>query len=252
MTQARNTAATGLEAQQQRMDIIAANLANDNTAGYKATRADFKDALYTGMVDPVGNPEANNLRKGTGVLLNATGRDLTDGATQTTGRALDFSLSGEGYFVVQGADGGRLYTRNGHFSVSPENGQNYLVDDQGRYVLSVQGQRISVSGQGEISVRADGMISVGGQTAGQLALMDFNNPQGLSAAGDSCFQESAASGAPRTAQTCQVAQGSLEGSNVDVGEEMTLMIRAQRAYTMAGKALQTADDMDGLANSIRQ
>lgn len=252
MMQARTTAATGLEAQQQRMDIIAANLANDNTTGYKAARADFKDALYTNMKDPVDNAEANNLRKGSGVLLNATGRDLTDGATQTTGRALDFSLSGEGYFVVQGADGGQLYTRNGHFSVSSENGQNYLVDDQGHYVLSTQGQRISVTGQGELSVRADGTLSVGGQTVGQLARVDFSNPQGLSAVGDSCFEETAASGAPRAAENCEVAQGSLEASNVDVGEEMTLMIRAQRAYTMAGKALQTADDMDGLANSIRQ
>lgn len=252
MMQARNTAATGLTAQQQRMDIIAANLANDNTTGYKAARADFKDALYANMKDPVDNPEANNLRKGSGVILNATGRDLSDGATQTTGRALDFSLSGEGYFVVQGTDGGRLYTRNGHFSVSPENGQNYLVDDQGHYVLSTQGQRISVTGQGELSVRPDGTLLVGTQTVGKLALMDFSSPQGLSAAGDSCFQETAASGAPAAAQNCKVAQGSLEASNVDLGEEMTLMIRAQRAYSMAGKALQTADDMDGLANSIRQ
>lgn len=251
MMQARNTAATGLVAQQQRIDIIAANLANENTTGYKAARADFKDALYVSMKDPVGNAEANNLRKGSGVILNTTGRDLSDGTAQTTGRSLDFSLSGEGYFTVQGADGGLLYTRNGHFSISPENGQNYLVDENGQYVLSTQGQRISVGSGEDLSVRTDGTLSVGGQTVGKLAIADFVNPQGLSAAGNSCFQETAASGAPRAAQNCETEQGSLEASNVNLGKEMTLMIRAQRAYTMTGKALQTADDMDGLANTIR-
>lgn len=251
MMQATQTAATGLAAQQQRMDIIAANLANDDTTGYKAARADFKDALYTRMKDPVGDAEANNLRKGSGVILNATGRDFSDGAAQTTGRALDFSLTGQGYFTVQNPNGGVLYTRNGHFSVSSENGQNYLVDDNGHDVLSSQGQKISVTGQGEISVRADGALSVGGRAVGQIGIVNFSNPQGLLAAGDSCFQESAASGAPQVARNCQVAQGSLEASNVDLSQEMTLMIRAQRAYSMAGKALQTADDMDGLANSVR-
>lgn len=251
MMQARNTAATGLVAQQQRMDVIAANLANENTTGYKAARADFKDALYVRMKDPAGNAEANNLRKGSGVILNATGRDLSDGAAQTTGRSLDFSLSGEGYFTVRGADGGLLYTRDGHFSISPENGRNYLVDEDGRYVLSTQGQKISVGSGENLSVKTDGTLAVGGRTVGTLAIADFSNPQGLSAAGGSCFQETAASGAPRAARSCEVEQGSLEASNVNLGEEMTLMIRAQRAYTMAGKALQTADDMDGLADSIR-
>lgn len=251
MMQATQTAASGLTAQQQRMDVIAANLANDNTTGYKAARADFKDALYTRMRTPVGNAEANNLRRGSGVILNATGRDLSDGSVQTTGRSLDFSLTGSGYFTVENPDGGVLYTRDGHFSISSENGQSYLTDDSGHYVLSARGQRISVTGEGKLSVRADGTLFVGGREIARFGIADFTNPQGLLAAGESCYRESVDSGAPRAARSCQVAQGSLEASNVNLGEEMTLMIRAQRAYSMAGKALQTADDMDGLANSIQ-
>lgn len=251
MLQATQTAATGLRAQQTRMDTIAANIANENTVGYKAARVDFKDALYTRMKDPVGTSEKNNLLRGSGVLLNATGRDLTNGTLQTTDSSLDFSITGEGYFTLENGNGERMYTRNGHFSVSEENGRNYLVNENGYYVLSNRGQRIELAGTGDVSVSEDGTLTRGGRTIAQLGITEFANPQGLDAAGNSCFQATAASGRTRAAQNAKISQGSLESSNVNLGEEMTLMIRAQRVYTMAGKALQTADDMDGLANNLR-
>jgi flagellar basal-body rod protein FlgG len=251
MMQATQTAASGMRAQQTRLDTIAANVANVSTIGYKSARADFKDALYTKIKDPVGDSDANNLLRGTGVVLSATGRDFSDGSPQTTGAELDFSISGDGFFMLENGAGERLYTRNGNFAVSVENGGNYLVNADGDYVLSDQGQRIKIPNTGGISVTADGTLSSGGTEVAKLGIADFDNAEGLSAAGDSCFRETAASGTAYAAQNAQVAQGSLESSNVDLGEEMTLLMRAQRVYSLSSKALQTADEMDGLANNMR-
>lgn len=252
MMQASKTAASGLQAQQERLDLIAADIANVNTVGYKSARADFKDALYTRMVNPAdGQSEADNLLRGSGVILSATNRDFSDGATQETGEELDFSLSKTGFFMLENGNGEHVYTRNGNFSISEENGSRYLVNADGYYVLSKEGTRIRMPGSGSISVSEDGTLSYSGRPFSSLAVMTFNNPDGLSAVGNSCYQETATSGGAYTALNAGVSQGSLEGSNVDLGEDLTLLMRAQRAYSLAGKALQTADDMDGLANNMR-
>lgn len=250
--QAGRTAATGLRAQQERLDTIAANIANVNTTGYKSARADFKDALYTQMINAAdGLSTEHNLLRGTGVVLNATGRDFSGGAMQTTGGKLDFSLSGEGFFMLEGNAGERLYTRDGSFTVSEENGNSYLVSADGHYVLSGQGTRIQLPGNGAVSVDGSGILSYEGQPFSNLAVMQFSNPEGLRAVGNSCFSATGASGNAYATRNTEVLQGSLEGSNVDLGQEMALLIRTQRVYSMAGKALQTADEMDGLANNMR-
>lgn len=251
MIQATQTAASGLRAQQSRLDVIAANIANVNTVGYKSARADFQDALYTRIKDPVGNSEANNLLRGSGVILSSTGRDFSDGAAQETDGDLDFSLSNGGFFMLEDGQGERLYTRNGSFSLSEEGGKSYLVNADGDYVLSNQGTRISIPSTGAISVTEDGTLSCGGTKVADLGVVEFENAQGLRAVGDSCFQETADSGSLYVAQGAKVTQGSLEKSNVDLGQEMTLMMRTQRAYTLTSRALQTADEMDGLANNMR-
>lgn len=252
MMQASRTAASGLEAQQERLDIIAADIANVNTVGYKSARADFKDALYTRMVNPVdGQSEADNLLRGSGVILSATNRDFSDGSVQDTGAELDFSLSGSGFFVLENSNGERVYTRNGNFSVSEENGHRYLVNADGYYVLSKGGTRIQLPDSGSISTSENGTLSSSGKPFSSLAVETFNNPDGLNSVGNSCYQETAASGGAYAAMNVKVSQGSLEASNVDLGEDLTLLMRAQRAYSLAGKALQTADDMDGLANNMR-
>lgn len=250
--QAGKTAATGLRAQQERLDTIAVNIANVNTTGYKSARADFKDALYTRMINAAdGLSTEHNLLRGTGVILNTTGRDFSGGAVQTTGAKLDFSLSGDGFFMLEGNSGERLYTRNGSFTVSEESQGSYLVSADGHYVLSNQGNRIQLPGNGAISVDKSGTLSYKGQPISNLAVMQFSNPEGLRAVGNSCFEETGASGSSYTARNTEVLQGNLEGSNVDLGQEMALLIRTQRVYSMTGKALQTADEMDGLANNMR-
>ena len=252
MMQATSAAASGLQAQQERLDIIAANIANVNTVGYKSARADFKDALYSRMQNPAdGLSVEENLLKGSGVILSGTGRDFTDGAAQSTGVQTDMALSGSGFFMLQDDGGDAVYTRNGNFSLSEENGSLYLVNADGNYVLSDQGTRIQVPGDGSFHVSADGTLSHEGEAFSKLAVVQFDNPEGLDDVGNSCYRETAASGGAYRASDAGVTQGSLENSNVDLGQEMTLLMRAQRAYSLAGKALQTADEMDGLANNMR-
>jgi len=246
-------AATGLKSQQTRLDTIAANIANINTVGYKSQRVDFKDALYKAMDTPVGNSEAGNLRTGSGVLLGATTTDVSEGTVSETGNPLDFALNGKGYFTVQTPTGETLYTRNGDFQISVENGASYLVTAQGYYVLDSAGKRIQLpqDSTSDISVTESGVLKVEDTTIADLGITSFPNPDGLDAAGDTCYRATQVSGTAAPAGQVTVKQGRLEQSNVDLAQEMTLLIRSQRAYSLASKALQTADDMKGLANNIR-
>jgi flagellar basal-body rod protein FlgG len=250
--QAIYTAGSGLRSQQTRLDTIAANIANSDTVGYKSTRADFRDALYSLMDSPAADSEGANLHVGSGVLLNATATDFAEGSLSPTGRLLDFAIQGSGFFSVMNPAGDTLYTRNGSFSVSTEDGANYLVTAQGDYVLDTNGDRIAIpDGAAEISVSKDGGLSASGQQFAVLGITGFSNPDGLSAAGDSCYTATDTSGEPVPAEKVTITQGSLENSNVDLAQEMTLLIRSQRAYSLASRALQTADDMEGLANNMR-
>lgn len=250
--QAIYSAASGLKCQQTRLDTIAANLANSNTAGYKSSRVEFRDALYTAMDSPAGDAEQANLLAGSGVLINATSASFSDGTLTNTGAPLDFAISGSGFFTVADAGGEVSYTRNGSFSVSADG--NYLVTAQGLYVLDREGNRISLpADRTGLRVSSDGVLSVdGGGEIAAIGIAEFQNPDGLLAVGNTCFQETAVSGGPMFAGTdASVVQGSLENSNVDMAQEMALLIRSQRAYSLSSRALQTADDMEGLANNIR-
>jgi len=251
MMQATQTAATGMRAQQTRLDTIANNISNINTVGYRSSRTDFKTALYARMKDPVGDSAKQNLLKGTGVVVGSTDRDFSDGSVQGTDAELDFAITGKGFFTEENENGEQLYSRNGHFSLSSEDGNNYLVNANGYYVLSDSGQRISIPTGSTVSVDEDGTLACDGVPVARLGLADFTNQEGLEDVGNSCFQETANSGTPYQAETARITQASLEKSNVELGEEMTLMMRAQRTYSLASKALQTADEMDGLANNMR-
>jgi flagellar basal-body rod protein FlgG len=245
------TAASGLNGQQMRLDTIAANIANSNTPGYKSTRVDFKDALYTTMENPTGANEAVNLEAGTGIVISATTTDFTDGALISTGQPLDFAITGEGFFTVQNENGETLYTRNGSFGISPIDGENYLVTSQGYFVLDSDGNRITIpEGVSDLSVTGAGVMYDAEGEFGRLGLVNFSNPDGLDPVGDTCFRATEASGLAEAGDNIAVMQGSIEGSNVNLASELTLLIRSQRAYSLASRALQTADDMEGLANNM--
>ncbi|HHU22246.1 MAG TPA: flagellar hook-basal body protein [Clostridiales bacterium] len=250
--QAIYTAATGLKAQQNRLDTIAANISNVNTVGYKSTRVDFKDALYNLMENPAGDSMASNLLKGSGVLMNATTTDFSEGRLETTNSILDFAIIGEGFFTLENTQGEILYTRNGSFSLSAEEDASYLVSSQGYYVLDRDGNRIALPkdltglniANGTMLRNEDGELAA-------LGIVTFPNNDGLLAAGETCYRPSETAGEPTPLEDARIEQGKIESSNVDLAQELTLLIRSQRAYSLASRALKTADDMDGLANNIR-
>lgn len=257
MFEAIYMAATGLTNQQKRLDTIADNIANSNTVGFKTTRLDFKDALYTAGYGPAPAYTADgNLQKGHGVMIASINKDFNTGNITVTENELDFCLEGDAFFQVVDHAGQILYTRAGNFYKSVEEDGNYLVTSQGYYVLNSDGQRIQIpdnvasigsSDTGVLNfVTSDGEIS-----AEAFGLYTFTNRTGLLVTGGSNYQETAASGAPIEASNPKLRQGALEASNVSLAQEMTRMIRTQRAFQLASRALTTADSMEGIANNMR-
>lgn len=257
-TSALQVARTGLEAQDARMRVIANNLANVGTTGFKRDRANFatlayQDARVAGQRSSGETAYATGLNLGTGVSVQSTTQIVTQGALNTTGNALDLALDGDGYFQVE-LPGGQLgYTRAGNFTRSAE-GQ--LVTSQG---YAVQPAITIPEGAGSITVSPDGTVSVtvAGDAAptelGQLQVASFANPAGLQAVGDNFLVETGASGAAQLAPGGEggrgkIQQGMLEASNVNIVEELVDMIECQRAYEISSKMVSAVDEMLRNAN----
>ncbi len=250
---AMHIARTGLDAQDTRMRVISNNLANVNTTAFKRDRASFQTLAYQvvtapGAASTAETRYATGLNLGTGVRVQGTQRIETQGSLQTTGNGLDMALDGNGYFQVQ-LPGGQLgYTRAGNFSRSPE-GQ--LVTSEGYQVMP--GVNIP-EGAISVTVGTDGTVSaqMPGQTdltqIGQIQVAAFPNPAGLQATGDNYLIETPASGAATLGNAGQdgrgnIRQGMLEGSNVNVVEELVDMIETQRAYEVNSKMISATDEM---------
>lgn len=255
---ALHIARTGLDAQDLRIRVISNNLANVNTTGYKRDRAAFETLAYQTITAP-GAPStaqtqyATGLNLGTGVRIQGTSRIETPGTLTQTGNSLDLALDGDGYFQVQLPSGQTGYTRAGNFSRSSA---GLLVTAEG---YQVQPGITIPQGATSITIGTDGTVSalVAGQTApsqlGQIQIASFPNSAGLQATGDNYLIESAASGAPVVGIAGQngsgsIRQGSLEGSNVNVVEELVEMIETQRAYEVNSKVIQATDEMLQYAN----
>lgn len=256
MIQSFYSGANALSSQRLNIDVIADNVANIGTMGYKRARADFKDALYNRMKNPVENGPHMNLQHGAGSIPLQINRAFLQGATLTTERALDFVIEGRGFFTARGIDGETLYTRDGAFYIDNEMA---LVDAAGRYILDIYGDEITVLGNPEgMDIYSDGRIvfyDEDGDVSGEyyLGIVDFINPAGLLSMGDNYFTESENSGFAETVENPSgIRNYALESSNVDLAMEVTRMIRAQRAYQFASRAISVADQMAGIANSIRQ
>ena len=248
--QSLNMASLGLRAQQNRVNVIANNIANVNTTGYKTQRVDFQDALYTEIQNPA-DLQLTGMKQGSGVLIGSTNRDYTQGAVVGTGENLDMYINGDGYFTVQDSNGTRMYTRSGAFEVSAEADGNFLVTGNGDYVLDENNAKIQLpDGAVEISVNEDGSLWANEAQFAKLGIVTFTNQNGLSAAGESCFTETVASGTPIDSDA-KVVQGSLESSNVDLTVEMSRLIRAQKAFSMASRVVSVWDEMESTTNSLR-
>jgi flagellar basal-body rod protein FlgG len=257
MFEAMLSAASGLLGQQRRIDTIADNLANANTAAFKASRLNFKDMLYVDGRYPYRDT-ALNQQKGHGVLTASISRNFAGGSLSSTGRELDFALEGEGFFMTLGPQGDIRYSRQGNFYLSALGGEMYLVNAQGHFVLDDgEAPIVLPAGASAISLNTEGEITYSGpdgftEQGGRLGLRAFVNPDGLAARGSAYYMPSAASGEPQAAAGTRVRQGMLEMSNVELAQEMTRMIRTQRAFSLASRALSTADDMEGIANNMKR
>ncbi|WP_169788050.1 flagellar basal-body rod protein FlgG [Caldimonas brevitalea] len=253
---------TGVQTQDAKLQAIANNLANVNTVGFKRDRVVSEDLAYQIEQQP-GAQRADNtlspsgIQLGTGTRIVGTQKVFTNGNLQTTGQSLDVAIVGNGFLQVRRPDGETAYTRAGQLQVDAE---GRLVNAQGLPLLP----EITVPENATaISIGDNGMVSatVAGQTAptelGQLQLANFINPTGLLALGENLYQVTAASGAanegtPGEEGFGKLKQGALEGSNVQVVEEMVDMIAAQRTYEMNTKVLSAADNMlQSLAQAVR-
>ncbi|NNL85027.1 MAG: flagellar basal-body rod protein FlgG [Myxococcales bacterium] len=247
------TAATGMEAQQYRLDTVANNLANVGTTGFKRSRAEFHDLFYETLQAPgAATSEGQSLPTGTqighGVRLAAISRVFSDGERVSTERDLDLSIDGDGFFQITRPDGDTVYTRDGAFQLDRDGN---LVNALG-YALEPNIQIPTEALQ--VTILRDGTVSVleAGQTqptnAGQIDLARFSNPAGLRALGGNLFATTEASGDPETGTPDQtgfgsIAQGFLESSNVNMAEELVHMILAQRAFEVNSRVLQAGDEM---------
>jgi flagellar basal-body rod protein FlgG len=246
-------AKTGLDAQQTRMSVIANNLANVNTTGFKKARPVFEDLLYQN-VRQVGAQSTQDtelptgLQLGTGVRVVATEKIHTQGNILQTENSLDVAISGRGYFQVLMSNGDINYTRDGTFQL---NSDGQMVTSGGLELepgITIPNDVISITigRDGTISVLQPG--SAAPTQVGQLELADFVNPAGLEPIGENLFRESVSSGTPNLGTPGEnefgsLIQGSLETSNVNVVEELVNMIETQRAYEMNSKAISTTDQM---------
>ena len=244
---------TGLDAQQTQLDVVANNLANVGTTGFKRSRVAFEDLLYQNVRQAGSNSSQQTqlptgLQIGTGVRPTATPRMFTQGNLQQTGNQLDLAVNGQGFFQIQLPDGTTAYTRDGTFHTDA-NGT--LMTSNGfalspAITIPANAQSVSIGQDGTVTITVPGQAAP--QNLGQIQLASFVNPGGLESKGQNLFVETAASGTPSTNGPGtnglgMLNQGFLETSNVNVVEELVAMIQTQRAYEINSKAIQTSDQM---------
>ncbi len=250
---ALHVARTGLDAQNTKMRVIANNLANVNTTGFKRDRADFETLAYQQIIAAGANSDSENkfatgLNLGSGVSLQGTSKINTQGTLNQTGNSLDMAVEGAGYFQVQRPDGSIAYTRAGNFNVTAE---GTVVTSDG---LPLIPQITVPEGATSVSVGNDGTVSatLQGESApsqlGQIELANFMNSAGLQSIGNNLLVETAASGTPQVGIAGlegrgAIRSGFLETSNVNIVEELVEMIETQRAYEVNSKMIKATDEM---------
>lgn len=254
------SAATGMNAQQQNMDVISNNLANVDTNGFKKSRADFQDLMYQTKVAPgattgQGTNNPTGLQIGTGVKTVGTKKLFTQGNFKDTGNPLDIAIEGNGFFQITKPDGNIAYSRNGSFNLDND---GRLVTSDGYYIepaisVPANAMNLSISKDGRVT----GDIDNATQEFGRITLANFVNPNGLENVGNNLYLTSQASGEavvqnPGEGATGTLLQSYLETSNVKIVNEMVDMIAAQRAYEINTKTINTADNMLQAANNLKR
>lgn len=261
MLKSLSTAATGMDAQQTNMDVIANNIANVSTEGFKKSKAQFEDLMYQTLKEPGSRTgenaiSPNGVQVGLGVNTVGVQKDFSVGSPKLTRNPLDLQIDGKGFFTVKLPDGRLAYSRDGSFK---KNANGLIVNKNGyslvpQVTLPPGTTSVNISSDGQIGVvnGVDGALA----NVGQVEISDFVNPGGLRAMGQNLFLATEASGTPSSGRPGTqgfgfVQQGRLEMSNVNIVDEMVNMISAQRAYETNSKVVQAADQMLQQINSIR-
>jgi flagellar basal-body rod protein FlgG len=259
------TAATGMEAMESKLDVIANNMANINTTGFKKDRANFEDVFYRqyrmpGALDADSSRTATGVEVGLGTRVSSTQADFKQGSFQTTNNPLDFAIEGDGFFQVQNPNGGFYYTRSGNFNLNSE-GQLVLGSASKGYLLE---PAITVPPEAtSVVVTSDGQIQYTTQTStnlqslGQLQMAKFVNPDGLLKLGENLYQKTDASGDEQTGTPGQegfgnIRQGFLEASNVEPVTELIDLITTQRSFELNSQVVQAGDQVMQLVANLRR
>lgn len=251
MMDALYSAATGMIAQQTSMDVVANNLANATTTGYKRDRLDLTDLAY----QPFRLPTGKDGQVGLGAAPGAVGKEHDHGALQNTGRNLDVAIQGDGFLQVTRPDGTLAYTRAGNLQIDAGGRLGTSGGDllQPRVTVPPRATDIVISPNGDVSAAVNGTV----RKIGAVETAGFANPAGLQAEGGNLFIATANSGranvgAPGSGGRGPLSQGVLESSNVNVGNEMISLIVTQRAFEASSKVISASDEMMGMANGLRR
>ncbi|AMN52765.1 MULTISPECIES: flagellar basal-body rod protein FlgG [Stappiaceae] len=258
---ALHIAATGMKAQELNVEVISNNVANMRTTGFKKQRADFQDLLYQNLrrmgteTSDSGTIVPTGIQIGSGVKIAATGRIMSQGSLEQTGKELDLAIRGEGFFQIDMPDGTTAYTRDGSFE-RDANGQLVTIDGYSvnpGITIPQTVKDVTISNTGVVQG-----VDQGGNTVqlGQIQLARFVNKAGLEAIGDNLYLETDASGAPDTSNPGDESYGTvqqyfLEMANVDAVTEIADLISAQRAYEMNSQIIQAADEMYSTTTNLR-
>jgi flagellar basal-body rod protein FlgG len=259
------TAATGMEALETKLDVIANNMANINTTGFKKDRANFEDVFYRqyrlpGAADADGNRTSTGIEVGLGTRVSSTQSNHEQGAFETTNNQLDLAIEGDGFFRVQNPNGDFYYTRAGNFGLNAD-GTIVLGSANIGYVLEPSisipqdATDILVTADGQVQVRTQATPTL--QTVAQLELAKFVNPDGLLKLGDNLYQQTDASGDPQVGNPGRegfgnVRQGFLEASNVEPVTELIDLITTQRAFELNSQVVQAGDQIMQIVANLRR
>lgn len=261
MLKALNTSATGMASQEANVNTIANNIANVNTVGYKKNRAEFEDLLYETINEAGGRSSANTqynvgIQVGSGSRLSGTRKIYSAGSPVNTKNPFDMMINGEGFFGIVMPDGSVNYTRNGAFNIDA---QGNLVTQNGYAVfpginLPPQTTNVNITMDGKVEAFTKDQVEP--NEVGTIPVFTFANPVGLKSVGGNLLKQTNASGQPNqqiagNENAGNIMQGILESSNVSVMNEMTNLIKAQRAYEMNSKVMNVADQMLGTVNNVR-
>ena len=235
MIRAFYSGTAGMQAQQTALDIIANNIANVNTNGFKQKEAEFTDLLYTAML-PATPPAMTTDLAGSGTAVMEAANGMADGNFQQTGASTDFAIPGDGFFALADANGALSYTRDGSFNaLRAADGNWYLASASGMFVLDANGNRIPVTND---------------VPQAQPGVYVFANSPGLSNNGDNTYSATALSGPAAADLAAAPKQGFLESSNVDLARQMTDMVETQRSYQFGSRVVQTADQIADMVNNL--